>query len=166
MNVNESLVPHYAIHTDGKICGFFGIFRFLSNFYILEEGGIYFEGLYYPSVENAYQAAKWPWGNRDAFLSCTPGKAKNMGKLAPHFDNKKWDKEKYGIMRLLCNNKFTTINKMKQMLLMTDGYHLEERNSWSDRDWGTDEHGLGDNNLGKILMETRERIKTSGKYEF
>ena len=40
----------------------------------------------------------------------------------------------------------------------TDGYHLSEMNAWGDRFWGTDIHGNGENNLGKILMKTRDEI--------
>lgn len=43
-------------------------------------------------------------------------------------------------------------------LIMTDGCHLEERNNWSDRDWGTDVNGVGENNLGKILMRIRDKM--------
>jgi predicted NAD-dependent protein-ADP-ribosyltransferase YbiA (DUF1768 family) len=35
---------------------------------------------------------------------------------------------------------------------------LEERNAWGDTDWGTDINGVGENNLGKILMKVREKL--------
>jgi hypothetical protein len=55
--INETSIPYYAIHKDGMIAGFFGAFRFLSNFYPLENG-VCLDEVYYSSVEHAYQAAK------------------------------------------------------------------------------------------------------------
>lgn len=158
---DEITVPYYAVHADGKICGFFGAFRFLSNFYMLEEGGICLDEVYYPSVEHAYQAAKWPRHLRDQFLNnIGPGKAKKLGKEAPKFNQRKWDKNKLSVMTSLCFQKFCH-PKMKQMLLMTEDAHLEERNSWGDVFWGTDVNGVGENNLGKILMMIRSDLATN-----
>ena len=41
---DEVTIPYYAEHKNGLIAGFFGQFRFLSNFYILDDG-IFFEDL-------------------------------------------------------------------------------------------------------------------------
>jgi len=61
------------------ISEFQGEFRFLSNFWPCK---IYFEGMWYDSVEHAYQAAKtldMDERLRISFLE-TPGKAKRAGK--------------------------------------------------------------------------------------
>jgi predicted NAD-dependent protein-ADP-ribosyltransferase YbiA (DUF1768 family) len=42
---------------------------------------------------------------------------------------------------------------------------LEERNSWGDSYWGTDINGVGENNLGKILMDIRSELKLLDKNE-
>lgn len=160
MNIeyDEVTVPHYAIHKDGQICGFFGSFRFLSNFLILENG-VCFEELYFPSVEHAYQAAKHPIENRSQFVNVSSGKAKQLGKLASNFNAKRWNKQKYFIMEALVRQKFKNNNKLGQMLILTDGCHLEEMNHWGDRFWGTDVNRIGENNLGKILMIVRDELK-------
>ena len=44
-----------ASHTDHEIRGFFGDYRFLSNFWPCV---VFFEGNQYTEVENAYKAAK------------------------------------------------------------------------------------------------------------
>ena len=157
---DEVTIPYYAVHADGKIFGFFGPFRFLSNFFILENG-VGLDEVYYPSVEHAYQAAKWRYNMRDQFLGVTAGKAKKLGREAPKFNAKKWDKQKLSIMAGLCRQKFLNNLKLKTMLLMTEDAHLEERNSWEDREWGTDVSGVGENNLGKILMSIRHDIATN-----
>ena len=156
---DEITIPYYAIHKDGMIFGFFGPFRFLSNFYILESG-VCLDELYYPSVEHAYQAAKWPYDMREQFLGGTAGRAKKLGKEAPKFNAKKWDKEKLSIMAGLCRQKFQNNWKLRQMLLMTEGCQLEERNNWGDVFWGRNEKGEGQNQLGQILMDIRHDLTT------
>jgi ribA/ribD-fused uncharacterized protein len=155
---NHREVPFYAVHKDGLIAGFFGVFSFLSNFYILENG-IWFEELTYPSVEHAYQAAKWPSTSREKFLDMEAWRAKKYGKLAPDFNKKRWDKKKAGLMNGLCRQKFDKNDKLRKMLLMTEDALLEERNAWGDREWGTDESGIGQNKLGIILMNIRSDLR-------
>lgn len=156
---DEVTIPYYAIHADGKICGFFGPFRFLSNFFILENG-VCLDELYYPSVEHAYQAAKWPCDMRVQFLGGTAGRAKKLGKEAPKFNQKKWDKQKVSLMSALCRQKFDNNWKLRQMLLMTEDCVLEERNNWGDVFWGCNENGEGQNQLGNILMNIRHDLLT------
>lgn len=154
---DEVTVPYYAVHADGKICGFFGVFRFLSNFYMLDYG-VCIDEMYFPSVEHAYQAAKWPQKEWPRFVGLTAGQAKKLGKEAPNFNAKKWNKSKVQIMRGLVRQKFQNNPHLKHMLLMTEDAHLEERNSWGDTFWGTDVNGVGENQLGKILMEVRSDL--------
>lgn len=154
---DEITVPYYAIHKDRLIAGFFGKFRFLSNFYTLENG-VTFEDICYPSVEAAYQAAKWPSKQRLQFLDVTAGESKHLGRNAPKFNAKKWNKNKVELMRTLVYAKFERNIKLRKMLMLMDGYILDERNSWGDTFWGTNEQGEGENNLGKILMAVRDKF--------
>lgn len=154
---DEVTIPYYAVHNDELIAGFFGSFRFLSNFYILENG-VSFEELVYPSTEHAYQAAKYPQNQRTQFIGKTAGVSKKLGRMAPNLNKRKWDKNKVELMRELVYQKFENNPKLRKMLLETDGYKLEERNSWKDTFWGTNEAGEGENNLGKILMAVRDKF--------
>lgn len=154
---DETAIPHYAIHKDGEIRGFFGQFRFLSNFWILENG-IWFEELTYPSVEHAYQAAKWPVSQRAMFVNVTAGVAKKMGGEYPALNIKKWNKNKVELMRSLVYQKFEKNLKLRKMLMAMEGYTLDERNSWGDKFWGTNEQGEGENHLGQILMNVRDKF--------
>ncbi len=159
---DEVTIPYYAIHKDGKIFGFFGPFRFLSNFYILDNG-VCLDEIYYPSVEHAYQAAKWPVHMREQFLGVTAGKAKKLGREAPKFDGKKWNKKKLEIMKELCRQKFVNNPKLGTMLLMTEGCVLRETNNWGDVYWGCNEAGDGENHLGQLLMDIRHELKLLSK---
>jgi len=161
MKNQKRKVPYFAKHEDGLIGGFFGEFSFLSNFYILENG-VCFEETYYPTVEHAYQAAKYPIDKREQFIGISPAGAKKLGQLAP-ITKRQWDKKKYLIMQECVRQKFVNNYKLKEMLLMTDGCTLEERNNWGDQWWGVTEDGVGENNLGKILMQLRDYLKKEEK---
>jgi ribA/ribD-fused uncharacterized protein len=157
IETDERTVPYYVDYTDGKIHGFFGAFRFLSNFYPCKNG-VVFEELHYPSVEHAYQAAKYPNHLRHQFVDISAAQAKRLGKVAPDFNANRWNKKKYDLMYDLNWQKYQNNPILMEKLILTVGCNLSERNSWGDRDWGTDEQGVGENNLGKILMRIREKL--------
>lgn len=140
------------------ITGFNGPNRFLSNFW---PGMIEFEGLEYPSVEHAYQAAKSTDNNvRESIRKIIfPGEAKKMGAsvvLRPD-----WDDVKLSIMRTLLRKKFYN-PELKSMLLATGDANLVEGNYWHDNFWGSCTclgcGNVGMNHLGKLLMETRQNL--------
>lgn len=137
---------------------FSGFYSFLSNFSYCD---IEFEGLEYPSVENAYQAAKTLEPNlRLQFTEISPAESKKRGRtLALRSD---WDQVKIGIMYELLKKKFSK-QSMQVKLLETSDRELIEGNYWKDTFWGVyrdplgHKHGL--NHLGKLLMKIRSEIK-------
>jgi predicted NAD-dependent protein-ADP-ribosyltransferase YbiA (DUF1768 family) len=54
-----------ATHSETEIKGFFGDFRFLSNF---GKAVIVLDGVTYQNVEIAYQASKWKKDNRSFLI--------------------------------------------------------------------------------------------------
>lgn len=131
---------------------------FLSNFYITFEE-ILFEGEIYPSVENAYHAAKTLDKKlRKKFTSCSAREAKKLGKqikLRPD-----WEQVKFDVMFELLKQKFDD-PRLKKMLLDTGDAELIEGNTWGDTIWGcVDVEGewVGQNHLGKMLMKIRSGI--------
>lgn len=149
------VIPYFAIHNDTCICGFFGPARFLSNFWTCPNG-ILWEGIKYSTTEHAFQAAKLPKQLRSDAVNLTCSQVKKLGRSVDLPKN--WHDIKYRIMNDLITLKFTTDENLKQKLLDTKNKYLEERNDWGDRCWGTDEKGVGENNLGKILMEVRSKL--------
>lgn len=136
----------------------------MSNFWPAK---VFYENLGYPSVENAYQAAKT---DNEAFRipfaspgACTSGEAKRLGrKLKVRPD---WDEIKIDVMYNLNLQKFQG-PVLKKMLLDTGDAVIEEGNTWGDQFWGVDlETGLGENNLGNILMLIRDELKEKAKEE-
>jgi ribA/ribD-fused uncharacterized protein len=147
-------------HDDFQICGFFGEFRFLSNF---ESCPVWFEGVKYPSSENAYQAAKVQPDFREEFITCTAGKSKKLWKTLPAlYTSEQWDLIKTKIMARVLVEKFLSNKDMGDLLKSTEDKYLEETNWWGDTFWGTiitnKELGVktGYNNLGRLLMTIRD----------
>jgi ribA/ribD-fused uncharacterized protein len=125
-----------------------------SNFY---PSAVVLDGAIYPSVEHAYQAAKFidPVVRRE-FMDMTAGQAKRRGAkktgLRPD-----WEEIKVGVMTGLIRQKFQH-ESFRDKLLETEDRYIEETNHWGDRFWGVCE-GKGENVLGKIIMEIREEIR-------
>lgn len=137
--------------TQREINGFFGEFRFLSNFY---PAMVIFEGFVYPTVEHAYQAAKTldEEERKKIRYAKTPRDAKALGyKVKWRSD---WNDVRVSIMRELLIKKFST-DDFKRALATTQGFTLIERNNWGDVFWGVC-NGVGENILGKLLMEIRD----------
>jgi ribA/ribD-fused uncharacterized protein len=137
-------------HNESEICGFFEDYRWLSNFHICT---VSYEGLSYPSSENAYQAAKYPPEERPQFTVCTPSVSKKLGRLAAI--NPAASKEE--VMLDCLRDKFTNPD-LRQKLLDTGERHLEETNWWGDTFWGVCD-GVGKNMLGKLLMLVRDELR-------
>ncbi len=133
---------------------FRGEYRWLSNF---EYCPIRYEGIDYPTTEHAYQASKTLDVNERIKISLaeTPGKSKRMGyKLKLRED---WENIKLSVMKDILRIKFSQ-PEYKEKLLSTGNVRLIEGNSWQDVFWGVC-NGVGENHLGKILMQIRAELR-------
>lgn len=137
-----------------KIDCFADKYEFLSNFYPCE---LVWEGRHYLNSEAAYQSAKCvDPKNRDKFTIMNPREAKRAGRH--ELLRIGWDKLKYGIMYEVCLAKFRQNRDLLEKLMATGDAELIEGNYWGDTYWGKC-NGVGQNNLGKILMQIREEHK-------
>lgn len=134
-----------------KIDNFNGKYKFLSNFFNVP---VTYDGLTFQNNEAAFQSAKsLDPSVRNLFVYLDASQAKRLGrKIELRSD---WEHVKYDIMYDVCKAKFDQNPKLKRQLLATEDAYLEEGNTWNDRCWGTC-NGIGDNNLGKILMRIRD----------
>jgi Uncharacterized protein conserved in bacteria len=141
---------------------FKGELSFLSNSHPIE-GGVEYEGARYPTVENAFQAAKAQNPEeRTPFETCTPASATRLGRKVQLRDN--WDYARVGIMKELVRAKFLQPD-LGAMLLATGEEPLQETNSRHDNYWGscicarckTKDGGL--NWLGRIWMSVRKELQ-------
>lgn len=139
---------------------FAGIYEFLSNFY---PAPVTLDGVVYPTVENAFQAAKTgDMELRKQFAQCSPGYAKKLGRqVALRSD---WESVKDGIMYELLKQKFASGTSLADMLLSTGSAYLCEGNMWHDNHFGAcscDRCVLvpHTNMLGIMLMRLREELE-------
>lgn len=134
---------------------FRGEYRFLSSFWPAE---VELEGLTFPTVEHAYQAAKTTNVTLRKSIARlpTPGIAKRAGRGLPLRED--WEEIKLGIMENLVRQKFTLHDDLKHELLGTGDEELVEGNNWRDTFWGMC-GGVGKNHLGKILMKIRDELR-------
>lgn len=143
----------YAIHDDKNVKGFFGDYRWLSNFHVAP---VEFDGYIYPSVENAYQAAKIVPSDRLKLRTCTAYESKKRWKELVKITESAadWDERKFNIMSRLVFQKFLH-EDLRKKLIATEEKYLEESNHWSDVYWGVDIRKGGQNRLGEILTNVR-----------
>jgi len=136
------------------IYGFRDEFDYLSNFY---RTPVFYEGMLYPSSENAYQASKTDdLTTRTEFIGYTSGNAKRLGKLLVPTEHFK--RNKIEIMFLINFDKFHRNHDIKMKLLATGNLYIEETNQWKDTFWGV-YNGTGENNLGEVLMKVRACLR-------
>lgn len=138
---------------------FDGEYSFLSNFY---PSPFNFKNLTFPTVEHWFQALKT--NDTKEFIeiagAATPAAAKALGKKCHIREN--WDDVKVDIMRKGLEQKFKD-PELRIKLLATGDAKLTEGNYWHDNIWGQcycDKcKGIaGQNTLGKLLMEIRDKI--------
>lgn len=144
------------------ITQFRGAWAFLSNFH---PAVLTWEGITYPTSEHAFNAGKTldQAIRREIAAAPTPGQAKAMGrsvKLRPL-----WEASvRYEVMREVLRAKFTCHPGRVAALLGTGDAVLVEGNHHHDQHWGRcdcpQHKGVGDNHLGRMLMELRSELAT------
>ena len=137
------------------IYGFFGEYRWLSNFHL---SPVTVDGMTYNSAEHAFMAMKTfnPDERKVLSLMSLPVDARRYGqtvKLRPD-----WERVKVSMMKKVLQAKFHQDKGLGAALLATDPLYLEETNDWGDVFWGVSE-GKGQNNLGRTIMEVRDELK-------
>lgn len=115
---------------------FSGKYRYLSNFWLCP---VILDHVVYPSVENAYQAAKVEANDqRTAFITCSPSEAKRKGKKIESQDTLRnsWHEMKVDIMHQLLVQKFADGSFLAEKLRDTGDTKIVEGNTWEDTFWG------------------------------
>lgn len=140
---------------EGVIREFQGAYRFLSNFWPSE--------MLPPTLEHHYQAAKGEFWSRLVMEAKTAGEAKKIGREFPGFQ---WNDHSEKVMVQLIRQKFGGELELQDKLLATGEQELVEGNRWHDNLWGvcyckTERCAgkVGQNKLGKLLMQVREEIR-------
>jgi ribA/ribD-fused uncharacterized protein len=131
---------------------FRGEYAFLSNFY---SSPVWMLSRRYRTVEHAYQAAKTLDLEQREIIreAATPAQAKRLGRKV--IVRSGWDSVKLRVMLYLLRRKFAKGTEMADALEGTGDAKLVEGNWWGDTFWGVC-GGVGENHLGKLLMQIRE----------
>ena len=133
---------------------FAGEYAFLSNY---SASPFRINYVLFPTMEHYFQANKAD--NQNDYLHIayapTPGEAKRLGrKIQLRSD---WEEIKDEVMLTGLRKKFAN-PELRNLLLATGDEELIEGNYWGDTYWGVC-NGVGQNKLGKLLMQVREEIK-------
>ena len=144
-----------------KIMSFKEENRFLSNFY---PSPVTYQGLTYPNAEAAFQAQKCEREEDKVkyTLVKNPVVAKRLGKREPNLPAS-WREISCGIMLDIIRAKFS-VPEMAGKLLATGDAELVEGNNHHDNLWGDClcprcASRVGQNRLGKILMQVRQELR-------
>ncbi|MBK8631935.1 MAG: NADAR family protein [Sphingomonadales bacterium] len=145
---------------DGAIAGFFGDYRFLSNFWLAP---VPMYGATYPSVEHAYQAAKSSSADERLAMLRAAGSAaaKALGRrvtLRPD-----WEAAKTHFMLALVRRKFADPVLGNRLIATGHAAIFEETTRWNDTVWGIVACPVGyrgGNRLGQILESVRDELMT------
>lgn len=137
------------------INSFSGKYDFLSNFYTCT---VKYDGLTFTNAEAAFQSAKvTDMDSRKQFCNLPPAQAKRLGRTVQL--RKDWEQVKDQVMHDVLKSKFRD-EKLREMLLQTGDEELVEGNWWGDTYWGVC-RGIGQNKLGKLLMQLREELRNA-----
>lgn len=143
---------------NNAVMSFRGKYNFLSNFY---NSPFYVYDILFPTVEHYFQAMKSAdmSGLRKIAEMETPAMTKKAGKVVKL--RKDWEQIKDQVMTYGIFKKFE-IPELRQKLLETGDVQLIEGNNWGDTYWGMClKTKQGKNKLGEILMQERQRIRTT-----
>ena len=119
------------------------------------------EGRLWPTSEHYFQAQKFAGTPHEEAirLARKPNNAARMGRQRSRPLRPDWEQVKDDVMRKAVWAKFTTHPELKALLLSTGEQELVE-NAPGDYYWGCGKDGSGRNMLGRILMETRQQLRT------
>lgn len=145
------------------ITTFRGEYGFLSNFYVTP---VTFRGILYASSEHAYMSAKsddpqWKAYCINPNISASDVKANS--KYIRYVDN--WHLKKIPVMKECLESKFENLT-LRAKLLATGDQNIQEGNYHKDIFWGIDLNvnpNIGENHLGRLLMELRKEIREQDK---
>ena len=132
-----------------------------SNFTAVD-GGVVLDGVRYPTVEHAYQAAKTtvPHERARFLAAASPAEAKHMGRSVTIRSD--WHDIRVKTMRDLLRQKFRYGSLPAAILLAIEPPFVEV-NTWGDRFWGECPRGKGQNMLGKLLEEIRHDLNIADR---
>ncbi len=139
---------------------FDGKYAFLSNFY---DAPVTYDGITYKNSEAAFHAQKTlVIAERMRFKDLDPSASKKLGRKITL--RKDWEAIKTQKMYEIVKAKFSQNADLRSALLATGDEELVEGTYWHDNCWGNCtcekcKDIVGENRLGKILMQVRQELR-------
>lgn len=157
-NLKQFRDPDFAL--SGNPIGFFEReFYVLSNFSSFQ---VDYHGRHWPTSEHAYQAEHFyetaPHLVEQIYKANSAHEAFKIAKANGHLAPKNWEEIKVGIMEKICQAKLEQNPYVKSKLLQTGDTDLMEDSPYDDC-WGWGPNRDGRNELGKVWMRIREKLK-------
>lgn len=117
-------------------------------------------GKYWSTSEHYFQSKKFEGTQYEeqTRLASTPMEAARLGRDKTKPLRYDWEKVKVQVMEKAVFLKFNSHSDIREVLLSTGNEEIIEKTS-NDYFWGCGEDGSGVNMLGKILMNTREKLR-------
>ncbi len=142
--------PIYFYNTQGP----YGCFSNMSRY------GFELDGQYWPTSEHYFQAQKFAGTEHVELIrqAKSPMIAARMGRSRKRSLRADWESVKDEVMRRAVLRKFETHADIRAILLGTGSDPIIE-NAPGDYYWGCGKDGSGQNKLGQILLEVRERLR-------
>lgn len=121
--------------------------------------GFMLASFWWPTSEHYFQAQKFVGtSHADQIRTVnTPKEAARLGRQRTRPLRSDWEHVKDNVMRNAVLCKFETHADIRDILIATGEHDLVE-NAPGDYYWGCGQDGTGQNRLGKILMEVREKF--------
>lgn len=145
-----------CILTEDTIFGFFGSYRFLSNYHICN---VEYNGVVFQTTEAAYQAAKFTnpqvW---KIFAGLRHVDCRIIGQSIVQPSD--WKVKRIRVMFDVNQSKYKDAT-LRELLQNTGNRRLVEANDWGDVFWGTTPDGAGQSILGNLLMCIRDSGRRS-----
>jgi N-glycosidase YbiA len=129
----------------------------LSNFALYS---ITLKGKRWPTSEHYFQAQKFVEARDQEEIrnANTPMLAARWGRDRKRKLRRDWERVKIGVMREAVEAKFRQHDELRALLLATGNARLIEHTE-NDDFWGDGGDGSGRNELGRILMAVRARLR-------
>lgn len=141
---------------------FWGAHRYLSNFYVAPMYDPCWPNKRAQTLEHFFQAHKAELREQQIEIleASTPAISKRLGRKCQKRPD--WDEHKNSVMLHLLRLKFDQHPNLTHLLLSTGDAELVEGNTWGDTYWGVCD-GVGENWLGKLLMQVRQELRDRGE---
>lgn len=129
----------------------------LSNFARL---GVALDGAWWPTAEHYFQAQKFtdPAHRERIRRAGTAKRAADLGRTRAVPLRPDWEEARVLVMARVLEAKFRTHPAARDLLLATGGRELVE-SAPGDAFWGAGPEGMGENRLGRLLMDLRARLR-------